>query len=188
MKQQLQLLSEQLSESFERLSAREQIMALFLVAAILLMALGFGSYFVNRGIDARQRRIAAKEKKLVQVGELRTDYQRRLNEQRKIANRVRGNNRLRLLSYLEDKGKLAGIELKNIVERPGEPTGSDQVKEESAEVLVKKVSIDRLFKFLKQVEQGNPLIKVRRLKIKQRFDDKEMLDASVTVGTFKTTS
>lgn len=179
---------EQLSAGLERMSAREQVMALALVAAILLMVFIFGGYFVGRGIEARQRRIVAKEKKLAEVGQLRTDYQRRLNEQKRIANQVRENNGLRLLSYIEDKGKLSGIELKNIVVRPGEATGSDQVKEEATEVLVKNVSLDRLYKFLKQVEQGNSLVKVRRLKIKQRFDNKEMLDASVTVGTFKTSS
>ncbi|MEO1338696.1 MAG: hypothetical protein AAFV29_23835, partial [Myxococcota bacterium] len=142
----------------------------------------------SRSIAATQKRIKVKESKLVEVGELRTDYQRRLNEQQRIANRVRSNNNLRLLSYLEDKGKQAGIELKNITERPGENTGSEQVKEEAAEVSVKKVSLDRLYEFLRQVEQGNPLVKVRRLKIKQRFDDRQMLDASVTVGTFKTSS
>ena len=179
---------EQLSAGFERMSAREQVMSLALIATILLMIFVFGGYFVNRGIKAQQARIAAKEKKLAEVGELRTDYQRRLNEQKRIANQVRGNNGLRLLSYLEDKGKLAGIDLKNIVPRPGEATGSDQVKEEAAEVLVKNVSLDKLHEFLKQVERGNSLVKVRRLKIKQRFDNKEMLDASVTVGTFKTSS
>ena len=179
---------EQLSAAFERLSAREQGMALFLIAAILLMVFGFGGYFVNRSLTARQKRIVAKENKLVEVGELRTDYQRRLNEQKRIASQVRRNNRLRLLSYLEDKGKQSGIELKNVRKRPGEATGSEQVKEEAAEVTVKNVSLDRLYEFLKQVEQGNPLVKVRRLKIKQRFDNKEKLDASITVGTFKTTS
>ena len=179
---------EQLSAAFERLSAREQLMSLFLIGAILLMIFGFGGYFANRSISAKQRRIVAKESKLLEVGELRTDYQRRLAEQNQIANQVRGNNRLRLLSYLEERGRAAGIELKNFVDRPGEVTGSDLVKEEAAEVLIKKVSLDRLYKFLKQVEQGNPLVKVRRLKIKQRFDNKEMLDASVTVGTFKTSS
>ncbi len=188
MKERLQQLYAQWGASFERLSGREQLMVVFLVAAILVMFFGFGGYFVNRGVAARQLRIEAKEKKLAQVGELRSDYQRRLTDQRRVANRVRSNNRLRILSYLEDKGKLAGIELANIRDRPGESTGSEQVKEEAAEVLLRNVSLDRLYNFLKQVEQGNPLVKVRRLKIKQRFDNKEMLDATVTVGTFKTSS
>ena len=179
---------EQLGAAFERLSAREQLTAIALIVCIIAMVFGFGGYFVNRGLEARHRRIASKEAKLREVGELRTDYQRRLNEQKRIASQVRRNNGLRILSYLEEKGKVAGIELKNIVDRPGESTGSDQVKEEAAEVLLKNVSLDRLYEFLKQVEQGNPLVKVRRLKIKQRFDNKEKLDASVTVGTFKTSS
>ncbi len=179
---------EQVGAAFERLSPREQVMSLVLVTTIIAMIFGFGGYFVNRGVEAREQRIAAKERKLAQVGELRTDYQRRLAEQKQVADRVRKNNGLRLLSYLDEKGRAAGIDLKYIRERPGELTGFDQVKEEAAEVQLKKISLDRLYEFLRQVESDNPLVKVRRLRIKQRFDNRELLDAWVTVGTFKTSS
>ena len=48
--------------------------------------------------------------------------------------------------------------------------------------------LDRLYDFLRRIEEGNPLVKVRRVKIKTRFDNKQRLDAVVTVGTYKTTS
>ncbi len=66
--------------------------------------------------------------------------------------------------------------------------GSDALKEEDAEITVKNVSIDRLYDFLKRIEEGNPLVKVRHLKVRKRFDNAKRLDATVTVGTFKTTS
>ena len=59
------------------------------------------------------------------------------------------------------------------------------LKEVAAEVSVQNVSIDRLYDFLKRIEAGNRLVKVRKLEIKTRFDNPKMLDAKVTVGTFK---
>lgn len=177
-----------LATGFERLSGREQGMVLFLALAFIGVIFGFGGFLVNRDLDSRGKRIQAKAEKLQELAALRGDYQRRLAEQNRLAAEVKGNQDLRILSYLEDLSRKANIDLGNAAERPGNPTGSEQVKEESAEVMVQNVSIDRLHEFLRQIEQGNSLVKVRQLKIRTRFDNKEKLDASVTVGTFKPSS
>jgi hypothetical protein len=178
----------QFATAFERLSGREQLMVVFMILALIGMIVGFGGYFVNKDLASKDKRIAAKIEKLKEIAELRGDYQRRLGEQQRLADEVRRNNETRILSYLEGLSQKANIELKNASERQGEPTGSDLVKEESAEVTIQNVSLDRLYEFLRQIEEGNRLVKIRRLKIKTRFDNKEMLDANVTVGTFKPTS
>jgi hypothetical protein len=175
----------QIAAAFERLSQREQVMVLFLAVALLGMFLGFGGFLTKRDLDLRKKRIAAKTEKLRELGELKVDYQRRLLDQNKLSADVKKNQNLRILSYLEDLAKKSNVDLGNAAERSGAATGSDQVKEEAAEVMVQNVSLDRLYEFLKQIEQGNPLVKVRQLKIRTRFDNKEMLDASITVGTFK---
>jgi hypothetical protein len=117
---------------------------------------------------------------------LKADYQRRLQDQNKLAAEIKANNGTRLLSYLEEISKQSNIELGNASERAGESTGTELLKEVAAEVMIKNVSIDRLYDFLRRIEDGNRLVKVRRLKIKTRFDNAKMLDAVVTVGTFKT--
>jgi len=174
-----------LSASFERLSAREQVTVFGLVLAIILIIAGFGSYFVSRDLDAREQRIDAKMRKLAEVSSLRSDYQRRLAEQRKLAQEVRNNRDKRLLSYLEEQANQANIELQNASERRGENTGSDQVIEEVALVQIKQVSLDRLDAFLKAIEQGSRLVKIRRMKVEKNFEQPKMLDATITVGTFK---
>jgi hypothetical protein len=178
----------QFGASFERLSVREQVMVLFMVLAIAAMIFGVGGFFVNKDLKAREKRIAAKIVKLKEIAALRTDYQKRLAEQQRLVAEVRGNANIRILSYLEDLAKKARVDLVNASERRGESTGSDQVKEEGAEVTVKNVSLDRLHELLRQIEEGNRLVKVRRLRIKSRFDKRDMLDATITVGTFKPAS
>ncbi len=178
----------QVTVAFDNISPREQVLVLFMSLTIFGMILGFGGYLVSKDLNKREKRIAAKAQKLQEIGELRSDYKRRLAEQNRVAANVRRNNNVRLLSYLENLSTEASLTLKGASERQGEATGSDTVKEEAAEVRIDNVSLDRLYDFLRRIEEGNPLIKVRRLKIKTRFDNKEMLDASVTVGTYKTTN
>lgn len=178
----------QVTVAFDNISPREQVLVLVMCLTIFGMIIGFGGYLVSRDLTKRDKRIAAKAQKLEEIGQLRSDYKRRLAEQNRVAAEVKRNNNMRILSYLENLSTAAGLTLKGASERQGEPTGSDAVKEEAAEVRIDNVSLDRLYDFLKRIEEGNPLVKVRRLKIKTRFDNKEMLDASVTVGTYKGTN
>jgi len=171
---------------FERLSAREQLLALLMVIAILGMILGMSGWFIHRDLARREVRIEAKMAQLRELANLRQDYQRRLLEQTALADQIRRNNDTRLLSYVETISKAANTEIKNAAERAGTPTGSEILREVAAEVTLENVSIDRLFDFLKRVEEGNALIKVRRLDAKSRFDNPKMLDAKVTIGTFMT--
>lgn len=90
----------------------------------------------------------------MELANLRGDYQRRLADQNRLASEIRKNNSVRLLSYIEEVSKHAGINVENAQERPGQATGSDILKEEAAEITVKSVSIDRLYDFLKRVEEG----------------------------------
>lgn len=175
----------QIGAAFERLSSREQVMVLFMVVVVGLAIFGGGAYLLNRDLQNREKRIASKIGKLKEIAGYRGDYQRKLAEQQQLVSEVRGNSSTRILSYLEELAKKSKVDLSNASERPGEATGSDQVKEEAAEVMIKNVSLDRLHAFLQEIETRNRLVKVRRLKIKSRFDNKQMLDASVTVGTYK---
>ncbi len=177
----------QLTAAFERLSVREQRMVLFVVVALSAMALGGSSYFVRKDLKSTRQRIAHKEEKLREIAEIRGDYHRQLSEQNRLAEEVKRNEKTRILSYLEELSRAANIELGNASERAGGSTGSGLVREEAAQVEVKNVSLDRLYDFLKRIEQGNRLVKVRRLRVRTRFDNKEMLDASIMVGTFKPT-
>jgi general secretion pathway protein M len=170
--------------AFERLSGREQIMVLVLAVAVSTAFLGFGSFLIRRDLRRTEARIEAKLGKIQEIVALRGDYQKRLSDQQQMADAIRKNGELRLLSYLEDLSKRTKIELGQASDRPGRKSGSSPVVESSAEVLIKNVSMDRLYNFLTAIEEGNQLVKVRQLRIRTRFDDPKKLDANVTVGTF----
>ena len=60
-----------------------------------------------------------------------------------------------------------------------------QVKEVIVEVIVNKVSIDKLMNFLTKIEEGNSLVKVQKLKIQTRFDDSTILYSTFSVATYQ---
>lgn len=173
--------------AFERLSSREQSLLLLVVALLLSGAVGFGSYFASRSIEQQEKRITAKLSQLREIAELRADYQARLREQQRLTAEVRANAGTRILSYVEKIAGETGVDLKNASERPGPPTGSTEVREETAKVTVEGVSIDRLDAFLRRLDTENRLVKVRGIRISPNFENSKRLNSTITIGTFKAT-
>lgn len=175
----------QVTAAFERLSARDQQLSLLLVVLVLVGIVGFGGYFLNKKVKGAESRIEHKLDQLKEAARLRGDYKRRLAEQNRLTNEVKANGNTRILSYLERAFKDAGIEMRNASESPGPATGSKAVREEVAKVSVKGVSIDRLNSLLEKIEKGNRLVKIRRLRINQNYENNKQLNADITIGTFK---
>lgn len=173
--------------AFERLSSREQSLLLLVFVLLLGGLVGFGSYFVSSSIERQEARIDAKLEQLREIAELRADYRARLREQQRLTSEVRANASTRILSHVEKVAQQSGVELANASERPGQPTGSPQVREESAKVTVNAVSIDRLDAFLRKLDGGNRLVLVRGVRVAPNYEQPERLDATITVGTFKAT-
>lgn len=171
--------------AFDRLSSREQSLLLLIIVLVLGGIVGFGSFFTSRSLARQEKRIEAKLGQLREVAELRADYQARLREQQRLTNEVRANGTTRILSLVEKVARDSGIELKNAAQRPGQPTGSPEVREETAKVTVEAVSLDRLDDFLKRLDEANRLVVIRGLRIKPNYEKSKRLDATVTVGTFK---
>ncbi len=176
---------DELFSAFERLSSREQSLLLLVLVLLLGGGVFFSSYFFSRGIERQEKRIEAKIRQLEEIAGLRADYQNRLREQQRLTGEVRSNANTRILSYVERVANDSGVQLQNATERPGQPTGSPEVREESAKVTVQSVSIDRLDDFLRRLDTGNRLIQVREVRVNPNYENNKRLDATVTIGTFK---
>lgn len=172
--------------AFERLSSREQSLLLLVCVLVLVGVVGFSSLFLSRSLARQDKRIEAKLEQLQEVARLRADYQARLREKQRLTAEVRANRGTRILSHVERVAREVGVELKNASQRAGRATGSPQVVEEMAEVRIMAVSINRLDDFLKGLDGGSRLIVVRGVRIEKNFENPELLNATISVGTFKT--
>jgi general secretion pathway protein M len=58
-------------------------------------------------------------------------------------------------------------------------------REMSVEVNLGKVPLDKLVKLLNDIERSPGLVRVRRLRLRKSFENKDMLDVSLTVSAWQ---
>jgi general secretion pathway protein M len=68
--------------------------------------------------------------------------------------------------------------------KPTVSTPSEVYNEESVEVKMEGVTLEQLVRYLHQVENSPQLLKIKRLEIKPRFDNRQILTATFRVSAF----
>ncbi len=174
---------EQATQFFHRLSERERRLLFIVIVTVLLLFAALIYSVAASSLAKAEHRVSEKQKNIAQIEALQGEYTFHISETQKILEKVRSNN-VRLFSYIEDLAKKNDVEIANMSERSG-ALNEGEVKEVIVEVIVNKVSIDKLMNFLTKIEEENPLVKVQKLKIQTRFDDSTILDSTFSVATYQ---
>jgi type II secretory pathway component PulM len=174
-----------LGAAFANMSERERRLVTLLIAAFTLIVLAGGLWWATSKLDGRERRVRDMRQNLQQILALEAQYKSAEQTEKKSASRLRTNN-TSLFSLLQKSAGALGLTLNDLNERKT-PVRDTEVTEVSVEVNLKKVSIDKLNTFLEKVEgkRSSGLVKVKKLKVKSRYDDPELLDVNMTVVTWK---
>jgi len=90
------------------------------------------------------------------------------------------------MSFVDSTAKSDGVEVGGMSDR-GVISGGQNGKprEQSVEVNVSKVSLDKLVKFLADIEHSPGVVKVRRLRVRKSFENKDLLDVSLSVSVWQ---
>lgn len=169
--------------SFAALSAREKRMVggaglAVAVFAVFMVVFSFGSK-----ADSIRRRTAEKIIKLEEVQVLAGGYRDAKAKQDSLEGQLRASN-VRLVSYLEEKAKPAGIELPSINPKADQSLEGTKIVESAVEVTLSDVKLNRLVDFLQAVEAGPGIVKVKNLRLEPR-PAQETVTAWVTIATYK---
>ncbi len=175
-------LTDPLRSRFERLNAREQaIVSGGGAAAVLLVLLLIGS-FLSSSISSVQRRISSKSSQLAEVVQLESEYKAREAERtQRLAELERSN--VRLVTVIEKAAQTAGFEIGQIRPEEGEPN-DEGVVESRVDLRASDLTINRLERFLTEIEKTPGLVIVRRLQIDKPYR-KDTLNIEMTVATYK---
>lgn len=90
---------------------------------------------------------------------------------------------IRLLSYVEEKGAAAGLQIPTINPLADQPL-DDKLTESSVDLTLTDIKIDKLVNFLSSLETGPGIVKVKRVRIEPRVSS-ETLTAWVTISTYR---
>lgn len=169
--------------SFAALSSREKRMVTGAGLAVTVFVVFMVSFSFSNKAEAIRRRTTANIEQLEQVQNLATGYREAKSKQDALENQLRASN-VRLVSYLEEKAKPVGIELPSINPKADVPLEGSQIFESAVEVTLTDVKLNRLLDFLKAVEAGPGIVKVKYLRLEPR-PAQETVTAWLTVATYK---
>ena len=169
-----------LRERWERMNSREQglvtILGLTLVVSIILAMVTK----ITGGMDEIEAKNANSREALQLLAKHRaaTAQEGSQSSGVKIPDKA-----VSLDTYIE--GILSSLEVPSpTYPSPKESTVGNHI-ELSFEIKLKGLSIAQLGDFLEKVETGSKLVVIKEMKVDRKFNDKEKLDLTVTIATYK---
>jgi general secretion pathway protein M len=164
-----------------RLSARERALVAAAAGVALFLTLLVIGFSFSRAIHRRQVSIEQKGKALEEIGNLAATYRERDAKRQQLEARLKVP--VKLFTYIDDISKKQGVEIGDMQDR-GNTVGTDKVSEAVVEFDLNKLTLDKLTNFLNAIEHGPHLVKVKKIRIRQRLDDTNSVDVSLTVATY----
>ena len=116
---------------------------------------------------------------------------RRPHRKRPPPRLLRQNPRLRqsppaLMSFVDTTSRNAGVEVGGMSDRGVVAGGQNgRPRETSVEVNLGTVPLDKLVKLLTDIERSPGVVRVRRLRLRKSYDNKDALDVSLTVSAWQ---
>ncbi len=170
------------SIAFARLSEREKTIVLGALAWVATMTVVLTTWSIISGIDGTKKRVDYNTDQLRQIIALRDIYRR--GEERNAAQRSRlEHNEIRLSGLVEDEAKKLGIDTSNLNPHDGEVENG--IKTQYVDLHAVKLSYDKVTTFMEHLESNASPVRVVKLKLNARYDEKDLVDMDLTVATYK---
>jgi len=145
-----------------------------------------GTFSLMTSIDRTSRQISYKSEQLREIIAMRDVFRRAQDQNAAFRARLQRND-IRLVALIEDQTKAMNIEVGNITPHSDGEISPAGIKTQMVDVRASKMSLDKLMGFLQKLEEQPNPVRVIKLKVNTRFDEKDLLDAEMTVATYKAT-
>lgn len=180
---QLRELMTQVQTGFERLSARERRLVTIAGAAVLVFVLFVTIFSFSSSASKYRTRTSDKLGKLQEVQSLAASYREAQQARQSVEQQLTAQD-VRLITYIEDKATAAGIEVPTMSPKGDVGIGDGKIVESTVELTLTDVDLRKLTDFLRTVESGPGVVKVKNLRVEPR-PASNTLTAWVAVSTYK---
>ena len=168
------------------LSQREQRVLIGAGAFLVVMILYFGVDSIVQRYDKLESRIATKRGEIEKITRLRAQYMEAHKQLAEIKAKLDQMERgFSVLSFIEDLAKKQNIRENIGSVKPKKIPLNDDYDENIVELKMDNVSLSELVDFIYKVENSGHLLKVKRLRIKTRYDNRDLLNVTMQVTTYK---
>lgn len=183
MMERLRLLWADLQAWFLRLNPRERVMVTTAGGATLVVVTFVTLFLLSSSADATRHRTQSKLQRLAEAEQLAAGYSE-AERVRKQAEAALTSSDVSLPTYVDEKGRKAGLEIPSLNPKGDVPVGDGRIIESSVELTLTDVSLSRLVDFLGTLERGPGVVRVTFLRIEPRPKD-GVLTAWTTVTSYR---
>lgn len=168
------------------MSPREQTIALVVAAVVLVLIVILPVTVASGRISKLERDLDDGKKQFKDIMHEIDTYNQRKGELAQIQQTMAGGFDSSLTTTIETLAETNGIKDKidSVKEKAAAP--SDMFDEVSVDVKLKKVNLEQVVNFLFAIEHHpEKMLRLKQLSIKPRYDNKQELDTSFTVSTYR---
>lgn len=139
----------------------------------------------STAIRKAQTTLEEKQQDFEKISRLSAGYASQEQERQLLEARLRQSPPA-LMSFVDSTAKSDGVEVGSMSDRGVIAGGNGgKPKEQSVEVNVSKVGLDKLVKLLSDLEHSPGVVKVRRLRVRKNAENRDLLDVSLSVSAWQ---
>ena len=183
LKERLRALLADVQTWLQGLTPRERRLVTYAGSAACAFVLFLILVAFSASAAGYRRRTEQKLNKLREVQTLAASY-REAEQNRTAMERQLTVSKVSLMTYLEEKGTGAGLSIPAMNQKPEVLIADGKIVENSVELTLTDVTINRLVDFLSAVERGPGVVKVKYLRVEPRVSN-QTLTAWATIATYR---
>lgn len=170
----------------QRLQPRERLFVIVAGVAVLFTVLYLGVIDpLLRHTATVDRQIVSAQRQLQELQTAQQDYLRLKSVIDRINTQLKQQQKnFAIFSRLEEVARQTGVQNKIQSMKPTISPPNDAYKEESVEIKMEGVTLEQLIPYLHQVESSPQVLKIKRLDIKPRTDNRQILTVTFRVSVF----
>lgn len=171
--------------NLSQLSRRDRMALIVGGIVVLATVVAFGLILPYQEALARlDSRIATRQKQVREVQALQQEYRILKRQLAQAQSRLDQSRGFSLFSFIESQTTQVATKENLVYMRPQQTAVREDRKEESVEIKLEKLRLDQLVRFLYGIESADAYLQVKNLRVRSRFDDRSLLDATMTISSF----
>ena len=176
-----------LQEYFSAASPREKRLIGLASAGVAVFILLVGYSLFASAVRKAETALDEKRGDFEKVSRLSAGYGAQEQERQLLEARLRQSPPT-LMAFVDGMARQEGVDVAGMSDRGVVVAGKGgKPQESSVEVNLGKVPLEKVVKLVQAIERSPGVVRVRRLRIRKTFDNKDVLDVTMTVSAWQAT-
>ncbi len=174
------------TNALAKMTERERRLVFLTVFVLVILVIAGIGWSISNSISKREKSIASRKEEIAQLLTLRGEYDAATARQKAAEARITQSASTSLFTLMQKAASDVGLQLTDLNERRL-PVKDTELSEVTVDVTLKDLSVDKLVTLLEKIEgrTNGGVVKVTKLKVKTMLANPEMLEATLTVSTWR---